>query len=79
MNLLRIDNLKINAYGNIKNKDISLNKGINIIHGANESGKSTLLSYIVNSFYGISKQKMEEKCRTTKNTNLGKVVNSLEE
>jgi len=54
---LRIDNLKINAYGNIKNKDISLNKGINIIHGANESGKSTLLSYIVNSFYGISKTK----------------------
>ena len=31
MNLLRIDNLKINAYGNIKNKDLSLNKGINII------------------------------------------------
>lgn len=54
---MRIDNLKINAYGNIKNKDISLNKGINIIHGANESGKSTLLSYIVNSFYGISKTK----------------------
>lgn len=54
---MKIDNLKINAYGNIKNKDISLNKGINIIHGANESGKSTLLSYIVNSFYGISKTK----------------------
>lgn len=54
---MRIDNLKINAYGNIKNKDLSLNKGINIIHGANESGKSTLLSYIVNSFYGISKTK----------------------
>lgn len=54
---MRIDNLKINAYGNIKNKDISLNKGINIIRGANESGKSTLLSYIVNSFYGISKTK----------------------
>lgn len=54
---MRIDNLKINAYGNIKNKDISLNKGINIIHGANESGKSTLLSCIVNSFYGISKTK----------------------
>ncbi len=54
---MKIDNLKINAYGNIKNKEISLNKGINIIHGANESGKSTLLSYIVNSFYGISKTK----------------------
>ena len=52
-----IKNIKINAYGNLENKEINLDKKINIIHGANESGKSTMLSYIVNSFYGISKTK----------------------
>ena len=44
-------------YGNIENKDINLEEGINIIHGANESGKSTLLNYIISIFYGISKNK----------------------
>ena len=52
-----IKNIKINAYGNLENKEINLDKKINIIHGANESGKSTMLSYIINSFYGISKTK----------------------
>lgn len=54
---MKINNLKINAYGNIEEKDIHLEKGINIIHGANESGKSTLLNYIMSSFYGISRNK----------------------
>ena len=54
---MNIKNIKIDAYGNLENKEINLDKKINIIHGANESGKSTMLSYIVNSFYGISKTK----------------------
>lgn len=54
---MKIKNLKVNAYGNIENKDINLREGINIIHGENESGKSTLLNYIVSSFYGISRNK----------------------
>jgi DNA repair exonuclease SbcCD ATPase subunit len=54
---LRIKNIKVNAYGNIENKDINLEEGINIIHGANESGKSTLLNYIISIFYGISRNK----------------------
>jgi len=54
---LKIKNIKVNAYGNIENKDINLEEGINIIHGANESGKSTLLNYIISIFYGISKNK----------------------
>ena len=54
---MNIKNIKINAYGNLENKEINLDKKINIIHGANESGKSTMLSYIINSFYGISKTK----------------------
>jgi len=54
---LKIKNIKVNAYGNIENKDINLEEGINIIHGANESGKSTLLNYIISIFYGISRNK----------------------
>ena len=36
---------------------MKLNKGINLIYGRNEDGKSTLLNFIINSFYGISKNK----------------------
>ena len=54
---MKINNVKINAYGNINNKEIKLEHGINIIQGKNESGKSTLLNYIISSFYGISKNK----------------------
>ena len=54
---MNIKEIKINNYGNIQNKEIRFTEGINVIHGANESGKSTLLSYIVNNFYGISKNK----------------------
>ena len=54
---MKIKNIKINAYGNIENRELNLKDNINIIHGENESGKSTLLSYIVNTLYGISRNK----------------------
>ena len=53
---MKIKNIKINSYGNLKNKEINLKK-LNIIFGKNESGKSTLLNFIKNIFYGISKNK----------------------
>ena len=54
---MKIKNIKINNYGNLENKEINLEKNINIIYGKNESGKSTLLNYVKNIFYGISKNK----------------------
>jgi len=54
---LKIQNIKINNYGNLKQKEINLQNNINIIYGKNETGKSTLLNYIKNIFYGISKNK----------------------
>ena len=54
---MKINNIKINNYGKIKNKEINFENGINIIYGKNESGKSTILNFIFNSFYGISKNK----------------------
>ena len=52
-----INKLKINSYGKLKDKEIDLKNGINIIYGQNEAGKSTLINFIKNSFYGISKNK----------------------
>ena len=54
---MKIKKIKINNYGNLENKEINLENNINIIYGKNESGKSTLLNYIKNIFYGISKNK----------------------
>ena len=54
---MKIKKIKINNYGILENKEINFEKNINIIYGKNESGKSTLLNYIKNIFYGISKNK----------------------
>ena len=54
---MKINKLKINSYGKLKEKEINLENGINLIYGENEAGKSTLIKFIINSFYGISKNK----------------------
>ena len=54
---MKINKIKINSFGKLKEKEIELKNGINIIFGKNEAGKSTLLKFIVNSFYGTSKNK----------------------
>lgn len=54
---MKINKLIINSYGKLREKEINLKEGINIIYGQNESGKSTLINFIINSFYGISKNK----------------------
>ncbi len=54
---MRIRRLKINAYGKLKDKEIELDDHINVIHGQNEAGKSTILNFIINILYGISKNK----------------------
>ena len=54
---MKINKLKINSYGKLKEKEIDLKPGINIVYGKNEAGKSTLLNFIVDSVYGISKNK----------------------
>ena len=54
---LKINKIKINSYGKLKNKEINLKNNLNIIYGKNESGKSTLLNFILNTFYGTLKNK----------------------
>ena len=54
---MKIHKLKINAYGKLKDKEIQFKDHINVVYGKNEAGKSTLLTFIVNMLYGISKNK----------------------
>lgn len=54
---MKIKQLKINSFGKLKDKEIILKDNINILFGKNEAGKSTIIKYIVNSIYGISKNK----------------------
>ena len=54
---MKIEKVQINAFGNLENRQIELGENINIIKGKNESGKSTFLKFIVDMFYGISKNK----------------------
>lgn len=54
---MKIKSIKVNSFGKLNNKDINLSDKLNIIYGKNEAGKSTLLKFIQNIFYGTSKNK----------------------
>ncbi len=54
---MKLDKLKINSYGKLREKEMEFGKNINIIYGKNESGKSTMLSFILSMLYGVSKNK----------------------
>ena len=54
---MKINKIQINGFGNIANKTMDFSDGINIIHGNNESGKSTTIHFIKSMFYGINKNK----------------------
>ena len=58
---MKIEKLKINGFGNLENKDISLSEGINLIYGNNEAGKTTLLKFISSMFFGASKNKNKKE------------------
>ena len=54
---MQINNIKVNGFGGLKDKEMQFKNGINIIKGKNESGKSTLLKFIPAMFYGLAKTK----------------------
>ena len=54
---MKIKELKINGFGKLENKEIKFNDKINVVYGANEAGKSTLLKFVTAMFYGLSKNK----------------------
>ncbi len=48
-----IKNIEITSFGKFKNKIINFTDGLNIISGNNESGKSTVISFIYAMLYGF--------------------------
>lgn len=54
---MKIEKINIKKFGKLENKDISFEKGINLIEGDNESGKSTLMQFIFSIFFDFYKYK----------------------
>ena len=54
---MKIKELKVNGFGKLKDKEINLKEGINVVYGENETGKSSLLKFISGMLYGVSKNK----------------------
>ncbi|MBS5969120.1 MAG: AAA family ATPase [Clostridium perfringens] len=52
-----IKKINVKSFGKLKNKEIELKDGLNIIYGENESGKSTLQSFIKVMLYGVDNKK----------------------
>ena len=59
-----IRRVHIDRFGKLKDKSLEFEEDLNIIHGGNETGKSTLQNFILSSFYGA---------RTTKKNGLENV------
>ncbi len=49
-----IKTIHIDSFGGVRGKTIELSKGLNIIEGGNESGKSSVAMFIKFIFYGLS-------------------------
>ncbi len=54
------ESLYIKSFGKLLGKTLTFSEGVNIIEGANESGKSTIAAFIKFMFYGLP-SKTEEK------------------
>ena len=58
---MRIMTAHIYGYGKLVNKTFNFNEGMNLILGYNETGKSTLMSFIKAMLYGHKKNEREGK------------------
>lgn len=50
---MKITEINIKCFGKLKNFNISPTRGVNIIFGENESGKSTVMAFVKSMFYGL--------------------------
>lgn len=63
---MNIQKLKVGHFGKLKNVEIEFKKGLNVIYGKNEAGKSTLQAFIKAMFYGMGSGKREIRANDRK-------------
>ena len=52
---MKLRELNLISFGKFKNTIFKLEDGLNILYGGNESGKTTIHSFIEGMFYGFQK------------------------
>lgn len=52
-----IKKLFIRHFGKYQKRELELQKGINLIYGPNEAGKTTIKDFIIGMFYGVERQR----------------------
>lgn len=52
-----IEELDIKNFGKLNRRNITLHPGMNVVYGENESGKSTLHTFIRSMFFGVSRMR----------------------
>lgn len=63
---MKIKKLGLLSFGKFNNYELELNDGLNLIIGNNESGKSTIFSFIEGILYGFSKNNLKSRLVNSK-------------
>ncbi len=58
---MKINEVKINGFGKLTDRTFGFDKGLNVIYGPNEAGKSTLHQFIFAMLYGFYKPYVKRK------------------
>jgi uncharacterized protein YhaN len=53
---VRIDRVRIDGFGRFEHLDLALGSGLNVLHGPNEAGKSTLLAFVRAVLFGFERK-----------------------
>ena len=61
LNNFQIEELNLISFGKFENRKIDLKSGFNLIHGGNESGKSTIQLFIKAMLYGLPSRKRKDE------------------
>ena len=59
--MINIDKINLISFGKFNNKTIEFSKGLNVVYGENEKGKSTILAFIKVMLFGMNSQKASIK------------------
>lgn len=54
---MRIKKIKIRNFGQFHNREFTFSPGLNVVYGENESGKTTLHTFLVSMLFGLEKSR----------------------